>query len=324
IERGYAVLNLSNEPEFEFTYGIPFTNRRMVANQNVVADRGRIALTRGPIVYCFEEADNPGLNDRTTLKKDMDWSNDLTGYSGGDIMRELKLFYPTTFRVKTNTGKELLAIPYFAWDSRNKPGKMTVWIRQEGLPKNLDPNAPIWKTPDGEPILYQPLPDDKHPYYPRDPRNKPKNCLLRDDVAQEPEPEITASFCHSSDALEAVIDGVEPKNSLDQTIPRMTFWDHKGTAEWLELDFGKAKKVSQSSVYWFDDTGKGQCRVPQSWKLLYKNSAGEFVPVKTADAFGVGKDKYNTVKFEEVETNSLRLEIQLQKEFSGGILEWKQ
>lgn len=320
IEKGYAVFNLPNESKFEFTYNIPFTYRRMVANPNVVADRGRIALTCGPIVYCFEEADNPDLNDRTALKKDMQWLDDIHGRIGGDIMGELGLNYPTTLRIKTNTGKELLAIPYFAWDSRNKPGKMTVWIRQEGLPKNLDLNDPMWKTPDGEPILYQPLPDDKHPYYPRNPISKPKNSLLQDNL--EPEPEITASFCHSSDALGAVIDGIEPKNSIDHDVPRQTFWNHKGTAEWIEYDFGKTKKVSQSSIYWFDDTGKGECRVPKSWTLSYRDG-DVWKPVKSTSAFGVEKDKYNTVEFESVETKALRIDTQLQDGVSGGVLEWK-
>jgi hypothetical protein len=88
------------------------------------------------------------------------------------------------------------------------------------------------------------------------------------------------------------------------------------------LDFGKTKKVSQSSVYWFDDTGKGQCRLPKSWTLSYR-SGDKWLPVKTADAFGIEKDRYNTVKFESVETSGLRLDIQLQENFSGGVLEWK-
>jgi hypothetical protein len=116
---------------------------------------------------------------------------------------------------------------------------------------------------------------------------------------------------------------MEPENSVDHSIPRFTFWNHKGTAEWIEIDFGKAKKVSQSSVYWFDDTGKGGCRVPESWTLSYLDNNDKWQPVKTTETFGVEKDKYNTVKFDEVETRGLRIDIQLQEEFSGGVLEWK-
>jgi hypothetical protein len=177
---------------------------------------------------------------------------------------------------------------------------MAVWVRQEGLSRQEPP-----QTKDS---LYAMLTPD----------------MLRPDseLEHEAEIEVTASHCHSSDALDAVIDGMEPKSSGDHDIPRMTFWNHKGTKEWIELDFGKVRKVSQSSVYWFDDTGKGECRVPKSWSLSYR-SGDKWVPVKTADSFGVEKDRYNTVKFEAVETTGLRLEVQLQESVSGGVLEWK-
>jgi hypothetical protein len=37
----------------------------------------------------------------------------------------------------------------------------------------------------------------------------------------------------------------------------------------------------------------------------------------------VRKDQYNTVQFEEVQAEGLRLEVQLQPKYSGGVLEWK-
>ena len=57
-------------------------------------------------------------------------------------------------------------------------------------------------------------------------------------------------------------DGLEPKNSNDHTIPRFTWWDHRGSAEWVQYDFGKPRKVSAVEVYWFDDTGIGQLPRP--------------------------------------------------------------
>ena len=76
------------------------------------------------------------------------------------------------------------------------------------------------------------------------------------------------------------------------------------------------------SVYWFDDTGVGQCRVPQAWKLLYRDGE-DWKPVAGASEFGVSKDRFNRVTFTPVKTVALRLAVQLQPEFSGGILEWK-
>jgi hypothetical protein len=90
----------------------------------------------------------------------------------------------------------------------------------------------------------------------------------------------------------------------------------------VQYDFDAARKVSSIAVYWFDDTGAGNCRVPQSARLLYK-SGNDWKPVSGAAEIGVKKDAWNSVSFPAVEATALRLEVKLQPEFSGGILEWK-
>ena len=132
----------------------------------------------------------------------------------------------------------------------------------------------------------------------------------------------SASYCFPSDSIEACFDSQLPKSSNDHAIPRMTWWDHKGTAEWVERTFDKPTKFSAAEVYWFDDTGKGGCRVPQSWRLLYKDGA-QWKPVAASTDYGVKRDQFNRVTFEPVTTTGLRLEVQLQPQFSGGILEWR-
>ena len=132
----------------------------------------------------------------------------------------------------------------------------------------------------------------------------------------------SASHCFSGDSVEALCDGLEPKNSGDEEIPRMTWWNHRGTSEWVQYDFAAPKSISSTEVYWFDDSGLGQCRVPESWQLLYK-SGDVWVPVGAVAGFKVQKDGWNRVEFPAVETTQLRLEVQLRREFSGGILEWK-
>ena len=132
----------------------------------------------------------------------------------------------------------------------------------------------------------------------------------------------TASASHEYDSLEAMYDQMNPTSSGDHSIPRFTWWDHRGTREWVQYDFDKPKKVSQVSVYWFDDTGRGQCRVPQSWKLLTLKD-GQWVQVRTDQRFGTERDQWNTVSFDELLTPALRIEVQLQPNYSGGILEWK-
>ncbi len=140
---------------------------------------------------------------------------------------------------------------------------------------------------------------------------------------QPPPPVVhEASHCHSGDSVDAVSDGQVPKNSNDQSIPRFTWWDHKGTKEWVTWRFEKPRQVSWCEVYWFDDTPVGQCRVPASWRLLYRDGE-RWKPVRKASPFGTRADGFNKVTFEPVTTKELKIEVQLKPERSGGILEWR-
>jgi DUF1680 family protein len=132
-----------------------------------------------------------------------------------------------------------------------------------------------------------------------------------------------ASHCFENDTTAALNDGVLPKSSDDHSIPRFTWWDHKGSMEWVQYDYDKPRRLKASEVYWFDDEPqKGGCRVPASWRLLYR-SGGEWKEVPHASEYGVKKDCFNRVTFDPVETTALRLEVKLQRDFSAGILEWR-
>ncbi|MBM4030386.1 MAG: transcriptional initiation protein Tat [Planctomycetes bacterium] len=144
--------------------------------------------------------------------------------------------------------------------------------------------------------------------------------------AEQPQPAYvaSASHCHPGDTTDALCDGQLPKSSIDRSIQRMTWWDHKGTAEWVAYRFPKPRTLTWSDVYWFDDTGVGGCRVPASWRLLSKEG-NDWREVKLAEgsSYGVAKDAFNKVAFEPITTSELRLEVKLQPAFSGGILEWR-
>jgi hypothetical protein len=132
----------------------------------------------------------------------------------------------------------------------------------------------------------------------------------------------SASHCWHNDTVRALHDAVEPSSSADGSIARFTWWDHRGTTEWVQYDFEKPRQASQVEVYWFDDTGAGQCRLPKSWRILYRDGQ-QWKPVAGASACGVAKDRFNKATCEAVTTTGLRLEVDLQPEFSGGILEWR-
>ncbi|RZQ60960.1 beta-L-arabinofuranosidase domain-containing protein [Amycolatopsis suaedae] len=133
-------------------------------------------------------------------------------------------------------------------------------------------------------------------------------------------PHITASHVYQHDSYEAVNDGRTPAGSGDQSIPRFTWWDRRGSTEWIQWDLREPRTIGQAAVYWFDDTGVGQCRVPASWRVLWLD--GEtWRPVPGAGPYGTDRDRDNVVRFDPVHARFLRVEAVLRPGFSGGILE---
>jgi DUF1680 family protein len=133
----------------------------------------------------------------------------------------------------------------------------------------------------------------------------------------------SASHCWDGDSVDALCDDVVPKDSNDHGIDRFTWWPRKGSVEWVQYDFDKPMPVASAQVYWFDDTPtKGGCKLPKSWRLLYRDGK-DWKPVPEPTEYSVAKDKFCEVKFKSVTTSALRLEVQLEKDYSGGILEWR-
>jgi DUF1680 family protein len=269
--------------EIELELDMPI--ERVYADPHVKADVGRVALQRGPIVYCLEGVDNGGSVRNLCLPKEAKLSATfekglLSGVAvvSGEALavsgtRENLEIKPVAFR----------AVPYFAWDNR-EPGQMIVWIAEE-------PDRAELPGEDGVVV-----------------------AGVR----------IRASHLNSTDTLEELNDGEMPKSSKDHDIRRMTWWDHRGTVEWLSYRTDKPRKLSAASIYWFDDTGIGSCRVPAEWRLLWLDG-NEWKPVKLrmGEHYGTELDQFNKVSFEPVTTRELRLEAKLKPGYSGGVLKWR-
>jgi hypothetical protein len=132
----------------------------------------------------------------------------------------------------------------------------------------------------------------------------------------------SASHCWPHDTVRALNDERVPRSSNYGGVPRFTWWDHRGTTEWVAYRFEEPRKISQVEVYWFDDTGGGHCRVPESWRVEWLDG-DSWRPVAGAGQYGVEQDRFNRVAFEPVTTAQVRLVAELQAEYSAGILEWR-
>jgi hypothetical protein len=262
---------------------------RIHANPAVKADVGRIAIQRGPIVYCLEGADNAASGGHVrdlVLTPDAamnaTFRTDLLG-GVGVITGSTLLPKPRDWRRSLYAGAEservtFTAVPYCVWDNR-EPGEMVVWL--------------------------------------------PESAAF---VGSHPDPGIraSASYCWRADSVGALFDGLEPSSSSDGSIPRTTFWPHKGTAEWAQYDFDTARSVSGVEVYFFDDSKQGGgCRVPATWRVMYRDGDVWKPAPQQGGTLSAASDRFNRAEFAPVTTTALRLEIQLQEGSSAGILEWR-
>jgi len=280
LDKGYAVISREWKRGDVIELRLPMDVKRVAANDGVEADRGRIALQRGPVVYAAEWVDNPAGKVRNLMlpasaKVTAEYRAGLLG--GVTVLKSsaVALAYGESGKV-VKTTQPFVAIPYYAWANRG-PGQMMVWI-------------PV---------------DEAH----AKPLARPGIAMLGT---------VTTS---GSKSAKSINDGEEPASSSDQS-SYFDWWPTKGTTEWVELKFAQRSKVSQSEVYWFDDTGRGQVRVPASWRLLYK-AGGEWRPVEGASAYAVARDGYNLVTFHAVETDGLRMEVTMQPKWSAGLQKWR-
>jgi hypothetical protein len=280
IDKGYVALDRTWKKGDVIELNLPMPVRRVVANGEVAADRGRVALQRGPIVYAAEWPDNPNGKVRNlmlpdTSKLTAEFRPDLLGGVSVVKARAIGLAYDAQGRVIAKE-QDFTAIPYYAWANRGR-GQMVVWM--PGSEASAKPTP--WPT-----------------------------------IATTSK--VTTSGRKNPRAIN---DGEEPASSNDPT-SYFDWWPTKSTSEWAEYAFEKPVTISEVEVYWFDDTGRGEVRVPASWRVLYRDG-DQWKAVEYGGAYGVERDKYNKVTFKPVTTNGLRLEVTMQPTWSVGIQKWK-
>jgi DUF1680 family protein len=134
FQNGYAVLSRKWHQHDVVEVSLPMEVRRVRANPLVKDDLGKVALQRGPIMYCAEWQDNNGKASNIVVPASATFT---ASYQPGLLhgVTTLTATVPTVqldasgTSVSTVPG-QLTAIPYYAWANRGK-GEMTVWFPEK-------------------------------------------------------------------------------------------------------------------------------------------------------------------------------------------------
>jgi len=129
MDKGYAVIEQIWKKGDKVQVQLPMEVRKIHAIDQLTENRGKMALQRGPLVYCAEGIDNEGnvsgfiFPEKTELTEVV-----LPQTLGGIIALQANLpkIVVTPTAVNTNS-KPFLAIPYYAWANRGK-SEMSVWF----------------------------------------------------------------------------------------------------------------------------------------------------------------------------------------------------
>lgn len=283
IVDGFARIKRDWKAGDTISLDLPMLIRRVAGNPMISATKSQVAFERGPVVYAFEGHDNEGSVFDAVISAD----TDVTAVHRPDLLG----------------GATILVVDRAARAWRDEQGKInTKRARFTAIPYALWANrglSPMTVWVAREPSVARPAP-------------------LPTTASQA---KITTSFHR---------EGMDPARLNDQEVPTRSrrdvanfdFWPHKGTAEWVAYEFAKPTKVDSVTVWWFDDTGSGECRLPKSWKLLYRTESGEWQPVRGVSEFGIRKATPIKVNFEPITTQALRVEVQLPERYSAGLYEW--
>ena len=115
LDRDFAVIRRSWLPDDTVELELPMPVRRVISHEGIEGNRGRVAIERGPLVYCAEGVDNGGRALELTLPDEAALTTEHDAEQVGVV---------TKIR-----GSGIALIPYYAWSHRGA-GEMAVWHRR--------------------------------------------------------------------------------------------------------------------------------------------------------------------------------------------------
>jgi uncharacterized protein len=246
VQHGYARIRRTWNGGDRVEFNLPLPVRRVLADDRVEANRGRVALQRGPLVFCAEGADQPDPRVAYLLLRD---GAPLDAEFQPDLLNGVVTVRGQASLVdrgedgqpRLQGTQPLTLIPYYAQAHRER-SPMTVWLARD--------------------LKYA-------------------RALPAPTVAFRSRVKVSRGT-----GIEALNDQLEARSSDDHANPFFHWWPRTNPMEWVEYHFAERTRVSAVDIYWFDDQGGCRlpqswrllARIDDAWQEVSQPSAYGVAP----------------------------------------------
>lgn len=283
VEKGFVSIDRKWQADDKIELHLPMPVRYSHAIEEVEADRGRVAITRGPLVYCAEGIDNEkelsryyvtNHNGKVKIEDGAKFSLPNIQVITGQVAKHLN-------KRGESSNTLLTLVPYYAWNNRGI-STMNVWFAE--TPEVVMETAPVL-----------PLEIES----------------------------IKASYTHDQDDVLAMVNGKHPQHSFDTSIPRWTAFPQMNRTETVDFVFEKPTDLKSVSIYWYDDKGGVQLPKSWNLEYKANGSKWKKFPLYSTDQYTMLKDQFNLVHSDGKSfiIDELRVNVHSQENSSVGILQ---
>ncbi|MCR9226284.1 MAG: glycoside hydrolase family 127 protein [Flavobacteriaceae bacterium] len=213
LENGFAVVRGKWKTGDKLSLDLPMPVRFNQSIDQVEANNGRLAVTRGPLVFAAEEVDNTSAAQHYYFDN-VPQGNQISEepINSGILKNVVKISVPSKMIAQNGSIDEgLKMIPYYAWDNRGDES-MIVWVptSEQGVQFSDGTTARGGKYKS-----------------------------------------VETSSTGNSGSLTAISDPRRPSSSIDRTIQPWISKDDQ--AQWVNVHLDKIRKIRSVNIYWFDD-----------------------------------------------------------------------
>lgn len=133
MDNGYAVISKTWKKGDHIQLELPMTVEKIISNEKVINNKGKIALQFGPLIYCLESPDNFGATSNVIVPETSTFTTQFQSALLNGVMtlqgNGIAIMIDEEKNSVQTKAQPVTAIPYYAWAHRGK-GEMTVWIPQ--------------------------------------------------------------------------------------------------------------------------------------------------------------------------------------------------